>query len=95
MVMSGSQKNDRSKWLLAAALTAVGASKAFAQCGVPIPDGNIVLTVPAGGSVASSSGNLDCAQGQVCDYTVSGQAFNDTFTVTRGAGILLPWLEGG
>ena len=54
MVISGSQKNYRSKWLLAAALAALGASKVFAQCGVPIPDGNIVLTVPAGGRSIST-----------------------------------------
>ena len=91
MLISRAQVNNLSKCLLAAALVATGASKAFAQCGV-FPDGNIVLTVPEGGSVTSASGDFDCAEGQACDYTVSGQAFNETFTVNAAPGyFFLGW----
>ncbi len=91
MVISRVQHKNLSKWLLVAALVALGASKALAQCGV-FPDGNIVLTVPEGGSVTSASGDFDCAQGQACDYTVSGQAFDETFTVTAAPGyFFLGW----
>ncbi|NQX90049.1 MAG: hypothetical protein HRT77_15430, partial [Halioglobus sp.] len=80
------------KALLLAGLTSLGANNALAQCGPPIPDGNIVITVPVGGSVTATSGRYDCASGQTCDYTVSGQAFSDTFAVTPAAGyIFLGW----
>jgi hypothetical protein len=91
LVISRGQHNNLFKWLLVTALVALGASKALAQCGV-FPDGNIVLTVPEGGSVTSASGDFDCAEGQACDYTVSGQAFNETFTVTAAPGyFFLGW----
>ena len=44
------------------------------------------LTVPTGGDVVSSSGDNDCASGEVCDIEVSALDFADTFTASPASG---------
>ena len=41
-------------YLAIAGFSVFGAANTMAQCGVPIPDGNIVVTAPEGGSVTYS-----------------------------------------
>ncbi|MDX2476543.1 MAG: hypothetical protein QNL05_04185 [Gammaproteobacteria bacterium] len=44
------------------------------------------ITVPTGGSVTSSSGSNDCAEGKTCTIDVSDLFFDDTFTAKAKSG---------
>ena len=46
----------------------------------------IIITVPAGGTVVSSSGLFACSAGQVCTIDVSDPYFGDTFTAAPKPG---------
>lgn len=47
----------------------------------------IILIVPEGGSIVSSSGNYSCSAGNTCEIDVEdGSEFSDTFTAVPDAG---------
>ena len=55
----------------------------------------LALTVPSGGDVTSASGTANCAQGSVCELTITDTTFNESFTAVPKTGyVFTKWKAG-